>query len=216
MKGNKENVVKTYSPLEEKINIWSHGLGVVLSIIALFLLVIKATKFQDPYAILSFVLFGLSMLSLYIASTSYHSAKDLDKRYKLKIYDHISIFVFIAGSYTPYALITLQGKEGWIVFAVVWGVAIVGSILKIFFTGRFKLLSTLLYVAMGWIVVFSYGSLAENLDKNGLFWLLAGGLAYTIGAIFYSIGRLKLNHAIFHIFVLLGSLCHFISIYFYV
>lgn len=216
MKEGKANVMKMYSEFEEKLNIRSHAIGIVLSIIALFFLIQKAGRYQDPLQFISFIVFGFSMLSLYIASTTYHSATDLEKRFKLKIFDHISIFIFIAGSYTPYALVTLQGKIGWIVLGVVWGVALFGSILKIFFTGRFKLLSTLLYVAMGWIVVFSYKTLAQNLSEDGLFWLLAGGAAYTIGAIFYSIGRLKFNHAIFHVFVLLGSLCHFISIYFYV
>ena len=216
MKEGKANVMKMYSEFEEKLNIGSHAIGIVLSVIALFFLIQKAGRYQDPLQSISFIVFGLSMLSLYIASTTYHSATDLEKRFKLKIFDHISIFIFIAGSYTPYALVTLQGKIGWIVLGVVWGVALFGSIVKIFFTGRFKLLSTLLYVTMGWIVVFSYKTLAQNLSEDGLFWLLAGGAAYTIGAIFYSIGRLKFNHAIFHVFVLLGSLCHFISIYFYV
>ena len=216
MKEGKANVMKMYSEFEEKLNIGSHAIGIVLSVIALFFLIQKAGRYQDPLQYISFIVFGLSMLSLYIASTTYHSAIDFEKRFKLKIFDPISIFIFIAGSYTPYALVTLQGKIGWIVLGVVWGVALFGSIVKIFFTGRFKLLSTLLYVTMGWIVVFSYKTLAQNLSEDGLFWLLVGGAAYTIGAIFYSIGRLKFNHAIFHVFVLLGSLCHFISIYFYV
>ncbi len=213
---NETKKIQDYSDAEEKLNIWSHGLGVFLSVIALGLLMWKASQYHDIYTYISFFIFGASMISLYTASTTYHSATNPKKRFQLKVYDHISIFIFIAGTYTPYALVTMHGKEGWIIFAVVWGIALFGSLLKIFFTGRFKLLSTLLYVGMGWIVVFSFNTLSEKLGSDGVFWLIAGGAAYTIGAIFYSIGRLKFNHAIFHIFVLIGSLCHFLSIYLYV
>ena len=205
-----------YSKEEERLNIWSHGLGIILSLFALGLLMWKASLYNEFYTYVSFFVFGISMICLYTASTTYHSATDPKKRFRLKIFDHISIFIFIAGTYTPYALVTMRESNGWMIFFVVWGIAIFGALLKIFFTGRFKLLSTLLYVGMGWIVVFSFSSLSSNLGSDGVFWLIAGGIAYTIGAIFYSIGRLKFNHAIFHIFVLIGTLCHFLSIYLYV
>jgi len=216
MQKEKEYPIHTYSQLEERLNIGSHLGGAILSGIALLLLILKAIQIQDTKTYVSFLVFGGTMLLLYLASTLYHSAKNPKRRYQLNILDHISIFVFIAGSYTPFALLTLKGTEGWIVFSVVWGIALVGTILKIFFTGKFDILSTILYVAMGWIIVFSFRTLLQNLDPRGIFWLAAGGVAYTIGAVFYSINRLKLNHAIFHIFVLLGSFCHFLSVYLYI
>jgi hemolysin III len=137
-------------------------------------------------------------------------------RYRLKIFDHIAIFVLIAATYTPFALVTLEGTVGWIIFAVAWGIALAGTVLKIFFTGRYKTLSTIMYVGMGWIIIFAIKPLLENFSTEGLLWLLGGGVAYTIGAILYSISKINYNHAWFHIFVLLGSLCHFIAIYLYV
>ncbi len=205
--------IRSYPAKEERLNIITHAAGLGLSILGLFLLVLKALKFDSTKLLLSFVIFGSSLILLYAASTLYHSAKNLRKRFTLKIFDHIAIFVLIAGTYTPFALVTLQGRTGWIILAVVWTIAILGTILKLFYTGRFKILSTLLYVAMGWVIIFAIEPLLENLSQNGLYWLMGGGLAYTLGAIIYSIGRIQFNHAIFHLFVLLGSFCHFIAIY---
>jgi hemolysin III len=124
--------------------------------------------------------------------------------------------VLIAGSYTPFTLVTLNGTTGWVIFGVAWSIVICGIILKLFFTGKYKLLSTLLYVAMGWMVIFAIKPLVNNLSAGGLSWLVAGGLAYTVGAILYSIKKIQFNHAIFHVFVLAGSFCHFMAVYFYV
>jgi hemolysin III len=213
---SKEKVVKFYSPLEEAINIGSHALGVILSVVALVFLVIKSSLHGDAWHIVSFSIYGVSLIILYTASTLYHGAKIPYIRRRLKVFDHAAIYVLIAGSYTPYALVTLNGKPGWILFGVSWGVASIGIILKLFFTGRFQLISTLAYVLMGWMVIFVIDDLVENLSKNGLNWLVAGGVSYTVGALIYAIPKIKLNHAIFHVFVLLGSFCHFISVYFYV
>ena len=130
--------------------------------------------------------------------------------------DHATIYVLIAGTYTPLTLITLNSTTGWVIFGASWGMAFTGIILKLFFTGKYNRLSTLMYVFMGWIVIFAIKPLVNNLSAEGLFWLFAGGVAYTFGAILYSIKRVKFNHAIFHMFVLLGSFCHFISVYYYV
>ena len=216
MKPEKQYEVQTYSELEEKLNVWSHFLGFVLSIAALVLLILRAVDLKDTWVSVSFPVFGVSMVILYMASTLYHRSKDPEIRYRLKIFDHSAIYVLIAGTYTPFVLVTLNGTEGWVVFSVVWLIALVGIILKIFLTGKFKILSTLLYVAMGWLILFSFRSLVQNLDYNGLVWLISGGLAYTVGAVLYSIEKIKLNHAIFHIFVLMGTFCHFISVYLYV
>lgn len=205
-----------YPPLEEKINISSHAIGLLLSIIALTLLVIHASTNGTVWHVVSFSVFGASLIVLYAASTVYHSSKKPASRNRLRIIDHASIYVLIAGTYTPFTLVTLNGTTGWIIFSISWGMALTGIILKLFFTGRYKILSTLMYVFMGWLIVFAIRPLINNLPADGLYWLVAGGLAYTTGAILYSIKKIRFNHAIFHVFVLLGSFCHFISIYFYV
>ena len=205
-----------YSPRQEKLNIISHGIGFVLSIVALILLVIQATVFGNIWHIVSVSIFGVSLIVLYAASTLYHSAKRKTLRNRLKIFDHSAIYVLIAGTYTPFTLVTLSGTIGWIIFGVSWALALIGITLKIFFTGRYNLLSTIMYVLMGWIIVFAINPLIDNLPLAGVYWLIAGGVAYTIGAVLFSIERIKFNHAIFHVFVLIGSFCHFYSVLFYV
>lgn len=208
--------MSTYSPLEEKINIYSHAVGVMLSAFALVFLIFKGLEAHNGIALFSYTLFGFSLIHLYMASTKYHGTFEPETRFRLKVLDHSAIYVLIAGSYTPYALITLGGTSGWILFGVTWIMAIIGIILKFSFTGRFETLSTLMYVFMGWMVVFFGKSLLAALSDQAFFWLLAGGISYTVGAIIYSIEKIKLNHAIFHIFVIGGSVGHFISIYYYV
>ena len=208
--------IKNYSPNEENINIYSHAIGLSLSFVALVLMVIRASLYGNAWHIVSVSIFGASMIALYTASTLYHSAKKPDIRARLRIIDHASIYILIAGTYTPFTLVTLNGPVGWVIFAISWSLAVSGITLKLFFTGRFNLVSTLMYVFMGWIIVFAVKPLIDNLSSEGLFWLVAGGLAYTVGASLYSIRKIKFNHAIFHVFVLIGSACHFVSVYFYV
>ncbi len=211
-----KELIKYYSPAEEKINIVSHMIGFALSIIALVFLVIYSILYGNVFHIISFSVFGTSLILLYGASTLYHSAKKPDLRKKLKINDHASIYLLIAGSYTPFTLVTLNGTLGWVIFGLAWGIALTGIILKLFFTGRYNLVSTIMYILMGWLIIFFIKPLMNNLHPKGLFWLFAGGISYTIGAVIYSIKKIKFNHAIFHIFVLVGSICHFVSIFFYV
>ena len=208
--------IKYYSPIEEKINIISHAIGFILSIVALVLLVTHANLHGNVWHIVSFSIFGASLIILYAASTLYHSAKKSKLRNRLKIIDHASIYVLIAGTYTPFTLVTLKGTIGWVIFGTSWGLALTGIILKLFFTGKYNLISTIMYVLMGWVIVFAIKPLINNLPLEGLLWLIAGGISYTIGAILYSIKKIKFNHAIFHMFVLLGSFCHFMSVFFYV
>ena len=205
-----------YPPLEEKINVFTHALGLFLSIIALVLLIVKASIYGTVWHIVSFSIYGVSLIVLYAASTFFHNSKDLKIRKRLNIFDHASIYILIAGTYTPFTLVTLNGTIGWVLFGITWGIALIGVILKLFFTGKFDKISTVAYVLMGWIIIFAYNPLLNNFSSDGIVWLVLGGIAYTIGAILYSIKRLRFNHAIFHVFVLLGSFCHFISIYFYV
>jgi hemolysin III len=208
--------IKHYSPTEEKINIISHAAGFILSMVALILLVTHAVLHGDIWHIVSFSIFGASLVVLYASSTLYHSAVKSEVRSRLKIIDHASIYVLIAGTYTPFTLITLSGTIGWIIFGITWGLALTGIILKLFFTGKYDLISTIMYVLMGWVIVFAIKPLVANLPFEGLLWLVAGGLSYTVGALLYSIKKIKFNHAIFHILVLNGSFCQFMSVYFYV
>ena len=212
---NKE-IIKIYSPEEERINIISHAFGFILSVVALFFLVRQAYQYGNILHVVSAGIYGISMIILYAASTLYHSSKELEQRKMLKIFDHASIFVLIAGTYTPFTLITLNGKIGWIFFCISWGFALTGVILKIFFTGKYNMLSTAMYVLMGWIIIFALKPLINSMQYEGLFWLFLGGAAYTLGAILYSIKKIKFNHAIFHILVLIGSFCHFMMVFYYV
>ena len=214
MKGKES--IKNYAPLEEKWNVYTHAFGLLLSIIGLFFLVSKAIDEGSLVRIVSFSIFGVSLIVLYTASTLFHNSKDPIKRRQLNIFDHASIYVLIAGSYTPFTLITLDGTLGWVIFGIVWGIALIGIVLKLFYTGRFEKASTIAYVLMGWIVVIVIKPILDNLSIEGFYWLLAGGVSYTIGALLYSTQKIKYNHVIFHVFVLGGSICHFIAIYYYV
>ena len=213
---DKKTNIQFYSPTEEKLNIWSHAFGIFLSIIALVLLILKAVQQDNIWMMISFPIFGVSLILLYLASTLYHASKEPQKRFKLKVFDHAAIYVLIAGSYTPFTLVSLNGETGWLIFSMVWVMAFTGIILKLFFTGRFKVISTAMYVLMGWLIVFYFQDLTAHLHEKGVFYLILGGVLYTIGAILYSIKKIKFNHAIFHFFVLAGSFCHFLSIYLYV
>jgi len=205
-----------YSATEEKLNVLTHAIGLVLSIVAFILLILHANEMGTAKHIVSFTIFGVSLIVLYSASTFYHYFQQPHIRRKLNILDHAAIYILIAGTYTPFCLVTLQGWLGWTIFGITWGIAILGIILKLFYTGRFDKASTIAYIAMGWIIIFAVKPLIANLPLNGLYWLLAGGVFYTIGAVLYSIQKLKFNHAIFHVFVLFGSFSHFMAVYFYV
>lgn len=204
-----------YSKEEEKLNVYSHAFGLILSIVAFPFLVVKALHFDGVWKPGSIIVFGLSLIILYTASTFYHAATIPKLRRRLNIFDHAAIYVLIAGTYTPFTLITLEGKTGWIIFSLTWSFAIIGIVLKLFFTGKFDKLSTIMYVLMGWQIVFAINPLIEKLPEQGIFWLFLGGVFYTVGAVLYSIKKIPYNHAIFHVFVLLGSISHFISIYSY-
>ncbi len=212
----KNKHITYYNSTEEKINVITHAIGFLLSIAALVLLIVHASYNGSARHIVSFTIFGASLIVLYSASTLYHYSQKPNIRHKLNILDHASIYILIAGTYTPFTLITLKGALGWTIFGITWGIALVGVFLKLFYTGRYDRISTIAYVVMGWIIIFAIKPLMESLPLNGLYWLLAGGISYTIGAVLFSIPKLKFNHAIFHLFVLLGSFSHFMAVYFYV
>ncbi|TVZ56217.1 hemolysin III [Lutibacter sp. Hel_I_33_5] len=211
-----KNTIHRYSKKEEYFNVLTHAFGLGLGILAFPFLVYKSFQFDGFWKPFSFIVYGLSIIILYAASTFYHASKEDKKRRKLNIFDHAAIYVLIAGTYTPFTLIILEGRLGWILFIATWIFAFIGIILKLFFTGRYDKLSTAMYLLMGWQVIFAIKPLLANFFEDGVFWLFLGGIFYTIGAILYSIKKLSYNHAIFHVFVLLGSLAHFISIYFYI
>lgn len=208
--------VKAYSPFEEKLNIYSHGFGLLLSIIGLVFVLTNPSLNTSFLHTFSFIAFALSLIVLYAASTFYHQATNALKRARLRVFDHAAIYILIAGTYTPFSLIAIGGDIGWTIFTLAWSMAISGVIFKLFFTGKFTIISTSLYVFMGGMIVFFIDDLTANLSSEGLDWLMLGGLAYIIGAIIYSIKAIKFNHAIFHGFVLIGSFSQFVSAYFYI
>ncbi|WP_420318046.1 PAQR family membrane homeostasis protein TrhA [Ekhidna sp.] len=202
-----------YTASEERLNVITHGMGVIFSCIGLIFLLTKASSKME---IISSVVFGLSLIILYSASTMYHASKKQLKRAQLRIFDHAAIYILIAGTYTPICLITLSQSIGTTLFYIIWAIASCGVFIKLFFTGRFDKLSTFMYVAMGWIAIFAIKPLFDVMTINALLWLLSGGVFYTLGAILYSIRSMPMNHATFHICVLGGSFCHYIMIYYYV
>ena len=205
-----------YPPREEQANRLTHGLGVVLSAIGLILLVTASVRCGDAWHVVSTAVFGASLVLLYLASMLYHTLEEEGMKQLLRKFDHACIFLLIAGTYTPFLLVTLRGPWGWSLFGVVWGMAIIGVILKFRFAGRFQLASTLLYVGMGWLVLVAIKPLAAALPAGGLRLLFAGGACYTGGAAFYLWKRLPYQHAIWHLFVLAGSACHWAAVFYYV
>lgn len=207
--------MRIQTPFEEKLNALTHAIGALLGIAALVLLIVFNTNKTD-WSLFGVIVYGISIIVLFTASTLYHSVKNEKKKHYFRIVDHISIYLLIAGTYTPVLLISLEQTLGWALFWVVWGIAAFGVVLKLFFTGRFELFSTLLYLIMGWLIVFDFSNLSEIIGSSGILFLFAGGLSYTVGIIFYAIPKIPYNHVIWHLFVLSGAICHFFMIFFYV
>lgn len=206
----------THSPGEELANWLTHGIGAALSVAGVVLLVCFSTWYGDAWHIVSSAIFGTTLVLLYTASTLYHCSRNEQVKLKLQKLDHAAIFLLIAGTYTPFVLVTLRGPWGWSLFGVVWGLAIVGVMLKFWFAGRFRLASTLIYLGMGWLVMVAIKPLSAALPAGGLRLLVAGGLWYTGGAVFYLWKRLPYSHAIWHLFVLAGSACHWAAVFYFV
>ncbi|GAA3652207.1 PAQR family membrane homeostasis protein TrhA [Flavivirga jejuensis] len=205
----------TQTPFEEKLNTITHAIGVLFGIVALILLIIFDNQ-KTSWSLFSVIVYGISIIVLFTASTWYHAVKGEKQKHYFRIIDHISIYLLIAGTYTPVLLITLHESLGWTLFFVVWGIAAFGTILKLFFTGRFEIFSTLLYLVMGWLIVFDFSNLSNRMEHDGILCLFGGGLAYTVGIIFYAIKKIPFNHVIWHLFVLAGAVFHFFMIFFYV
>ena len=207
---------KPYRFREELWNSITHGVGACLSIAALVMLIVFASTCGGAHHIVSAVIFGVTLILLYSASTLYHSSRKPSLKSAFKILDHSCIYLLIAGTYTPFLLVALRGIVGWTLFAIIWVMAFAGVLFKVFFVHRFKILSTIAYLFMGWIIIFAIKPLMDSLPAGGIIWLIAGGLAYTLGTIFYTWDKLPFNHAIWHLFVLAGSTCHFFAVIFYV
>lgn len=207
--------MRIQTDFEEKLNAISHGIGALFGIVALVLLILNETSKTD-WSLFSVIVYGITIIILFTASTCYHAIKGEKLKHRFRIVDHISIYFLIAGTYTPVCLISLEQTLGWTLFFVVWGIAAFGVILKLFFTGRFELFSTLLYLVMGWLIIFDFSNLSNTIGDDGILFLFAGGLAYTVGIIFYAIEKIPYNHVIWHLFVLAGAIFHFCMIFFYV
>lgn len=201
-----------YSLKEEIANSITHGIGAGLSVAGLTLLVVLAAIYGDVWRIVSFSIFGSTLVILYLASTLYHSFQNPRVKRVLRVLDHASIYLLIAGSYTPFLLVSMRGVWGWTMFGVVWGLALMGVTFKVFFIGRYEVLATAAYVLMGWLCVIAFKEMLVRVPPGGVTFLIIGGVVYTVGVIFYAWHKLPYNHAIWHLFVLGGSICHFFAV----
>ncbi|HNT73916.1 MAG TPA: hemolysin III family protein [Anaerolineae bacterium] len=204
-----------YSIGEEIMNGVTHGIGAGLSVAGLTLLVVLAVLYGNVTQVVSFSIYGGSLIVLYLASTLYHSIQQPQAKRVLKVIDHAAIFLLIAGTYTPFLLLGVQGAWGWTFLIIIWGLAILGVSLKLLFMHRQQKASVLMYILMGWLSVLILKSLLDNIPVGGLIWLAAGGAAYTIGVIFYAMKKVPYMHGIWHLFVLAGSLCHYFAVLLY-
>jgi hemolysin III len=197
---------------EEAASALTHAAGVVASLAGGAVLITMAALSGSAWQVVGAAVFAASLVLLYSASTAYHIALSDTFRRRLKVFDHCAIYVLIAGTYTPFTLTVLRGAWGWTLFGVVWGLALAGIVFKLFFTGRFPRVSTGIYVGMGWLIVIAAGPLIRAMDPVALAWLVGGGLAYTGGTLFYHSERMPYAHAVWHLFVLAGSVCHAIAV----
>ena len=216
MSASPDAVMPHYSFRDELASSVVHGIGIVLSIAGLAILVAFAALHGDALAVVACAVFGASLVLLYTASTLYHSISAAGAKPTLRALDHIAIYVLIAGTYTPFTLLALPNAWGWSLFAAVWALALIGSALELGVLRRYHKLAVLLYIGMGWIGIVAFGPLSKHLQVGGTVLLLAGGLAYTLGVPFYLWRRLPYNHALWHVFVLAGSVLHFLAVLLYV
>jgi len=200
---------------EEIANAITHGFGAGLAIAALVILVVIAAREGDPWKVVSFSIYGASLILLYMASTLYHSFQNPKLKVFFKLMDHTSIYLLIAGTYTPILLTVMRGPWGWTMFGIIWGLALGGIAFKMLFLGRYKAVSTVIYLAMGWLVVIAVGPLVSAVPAGFLLWLAIGGLCYTLGVVFYVWRGFPYHHSVWHLFVLGGSISHFFGFLLY-
>lgn len=207
---------KLQTRAEEIGNATTHAMGALLSLAAITLLIIFSATQHDGFKLLSGIVFGCTLFLMYVSSTIYHSLTNPRLKHLFRIADHASIYLLIAGSYTPFMLVTLRGPWGWTMFTVIWSLALVGVIFKLFLVHKFELLSTIIYLLMGWMSLIVIKPIYQLLPAGGLACIVAGGLCYTVGVIFYAWERLKYSHVLWHLFVLAGSIFHFFAVLCYV
>lgn len=200
---------------EEIFHSITHGIGTGLSIAGLVILVVLAVLNGDIYQIIGFTIFGASLVLLYLSSTLYHGIQQPRAKRVFKVFDHSAIYLLIAGSYTPFLLVGIRGTTGWVLLVVVWMIALIGITMKVLFIDRFHVLSVIIYLAMGWLCVFAFREMIFSIPIGGIIWLAAGGILYTVGVIFYAMQKRPYMHAVWHFFVLGGSICHYFAVLFF-
>jgi hemolysin III len=211
-----EKSLSRYSPGEEIANSVTHGIGIVLAIAALCILTVFAASYGDVWHIVSVSVYGTTLILLYTASTLYHSIQEQSRKGIFQNLDHSAIYLLIAGTYTPFTLVSLRGYWGWWLFGVIWGLAVLGIVFQFLPLRRRKTVSMVLYIGMGWAVVAAIRPLIQSVEAGGIFFLISGGLAYTLGILFYAWEKMNYNHAVWHLFVLAGSVLHFFAVLLYI
>ncbi len=207
---------KKYTLGEEIFNSISHGVGAALSVAALVILIVRAALYSDGYGMASALVYGISLIILYSMSMVYHIVQNEKGKHILRKFDHCSIYLLIAGTYTPYLLMSLRGVKGWVMFGLIWGAALSGIILNAINVEKFRKISMIFYICMGWAIVFSIKDIAASVAVPGLVFLFVGGIVYTVGIVFYAMKKYRYMHSVWHLFVLAGSIFQYFSILFYV
>ena len=213
---NSAQQVPEYSVFEEVIHAATHGVGVLLSIAGLSWMLYLSIAAADPWRIVASSIYGATLIALFLASTVYHSMHASRHREIFKLLDHCAIYLLIAGTYTPFLLVAMRTDTGWWLFGTIWALATAGIVKKLWFRHRFPKLALFSYLAMGWLVVVAAPQMAEAIGPNGMAWLVAGGISYSVGAVFYALERMPFNHAVWHVFVLGGGVCHFLGVVWHV
>ncbi|MCA8866294.1 hemolysin III family protein [Halomonas sp. SBBP1] len=204
-----------FSVVEEWLHSITHGIGAVLSLVGMVVLLVAASvaAHVDPWKIVSLSLYGTTLVLLYTASTLYHGIPHQRWKQRFQLLDHCAIYLLIAGTYTPFLLVNMRGTTGWVLFAAVWSLALVGIACLLLWPQRFSILRVAIYLLMGWLIVLASGEMATSLSTTGIVLLAAGGITYTLGVIFYAVRAIPYNHAIWHLFVVAGSVCHYFAVY---
>jgi len=213
---HRQTAHKEYTVLEELLHAVSHGIGVLLSIAGLTWMLYLSISADDPWRIAASIVYGATLILLFLSSTIYHSMHASRHREVFKLLDHCAIYLLIAGTYTPFLLVAMRSDTGWWLFGAIWALATAGIVKKLWFRHRFPRLALASYLAMGWLIVVAAPQLANAIGPNGMVWLFAGGISYSVGAIFYALDRVPFNHAVWHVFVLGGGVCHFLSVVWHV
>lgn len=205
-----------YTLAEELAHALTHGAGVILSIAGLSWMLYLSIEAADPWRIVASCVYGVSLIALFLSSTLYHGLHRSERRHLYKLLDHCAIYLLIAGTYTPFLIVAMRSNTGWWLFGAIWALATAGILTKLWLRHRYPRLSLLSYLFMGWLIVFAAPQIADAIGPNGMAWVVAGGLSYTVGVAFYMAKKLTYSHAIWHLFVLAGGICHFLAVVWYV